>query len=158
MFYKCMYWLIGLSFLLAHPADFKGFRNSGNDVVPVPRPAYYFGVSSPLYSPSPSQHSVPVVPRQRKIAASYVSSATPLTTINGWREIRQERKWEKGCGFNMRNWNWESQRRCLYGEKKIVGKIYSNQSDWDLLRTVRGLELPHDFTTRRGNVTSKPGE
>jgi len=49
--------LISCPFLLAHPADYKGFRNSGNDVVPVPRPAYYFGVSSVFTKPVPAQRA-----------------------------------------------------------------------------------------------------
>lgn len=71
---------------------------------------------------------MPVVPKQRESAASYVNSAAPLTAANGWFELRQERRRETGSGSSMRNWNGESQRRCFNGKKDRSEDI--QQSIW----------------------------
>lgn len=81
---------------------------------------------------------MPVVTKQRNIAASYASSAAP----NRWREIRQLRRRIAGSGYNLRNWTPESQRRCSYG-KKIVANIYS-QFHWDLLLLLLRAVLERD--------------
>ncbi len=98
---------------------------------------------SPLYS-----LAIPAV-----VPESSGQSAAALTADNGWRELRQERRRETGpvCATGMENRNDVASM-----EKKIVAKIHSNQSDRDLLLlrwTVRDLDLPHDFTSRRGTVT-----
>lgn len=98
-----------------------------------------------------------MVPKQRKSAASYVNSAAPQRPTDDVSYARNAGGKRDSiinvpvCATGMENRNDVASM-----EKKIVAKIYSNQSDWDLLqrrRTVQDLDLPHDFTTRRGTVT-----